>query len=148
MRLSRDSLAHDQEADRPNSRAASINVIRRLQGIVVWGARTLSSDPEWRYVNVRRFALLLERSISEGTQWAVFEPNGERLWIEVRRRVEAFMLALFQQGAFEATPAEDAYFVRCDRTTMTQDDIDNGRLVVVVGFALIRPAEFVIVRVG
>lgn len=93
MRLSRDSLAHDQEADRPNSRAASINVIRRLQGIVVWGGRTLSSDPEWRYVNARRFALLLERSISEGTQWAVFEPNGERLWIEVRRRVEAFMLA-------------------------------------------------------
>jgi phage tail sheath protein FI len=131
-----------------DANAASINVIRRLQGIVVWGARTLSSDPEWRYVNVRRFALFLERSISEGTRWAVFEPNGEQLWTEVRRRVEAFMLTLFQQGAFEATRAEDAYFVRCDRTTMTHDDIDNGRLVVVIGFAPIRPAEFVVVRVG
>jgi phage tail sheath protein FI len=118
------------------------------KAFVVWGARTLSSDPEWRYVNVRRLALFLERSIAEGTQWAVFDPNGEQLWIEVRKRVEAFMLALFQQGAFEATRTEDAYFVRCDRTTMTQDDIDNGRLVVVVGFAPIRPAEFVVVRVG
>jgi phage tail sheath protein FI len=125
-----------------------INVVRRLPtGLVVWGARTLSSDPEWRYVNVRRLALFIERSIDEGTQWAAFEPNGEALWNEVRRRVEEFMLALFNQGAFEGTRPETAYFVRCDRTTMTQDDIDNGRLVIVVGFAPVRPAEFIVLRI-
>jgi phage tail sheath protein FI len=141
------ALSDEAVAD---ANAASLNVIRLVptRGLRVWGARTLSSASEWRYVNVRRLALFLERSISEGTQWAVFEPNGERLWNEVRRSVEAFMLTVFQQGAFDATRPEDAYFVRCDRTTMTQDDIDNGRLVVVVGFAPIRPAEFLVIRVG
>ena len=81
-------------------------------------------------------------------QWAAFEPNTETLWNIVRTSVEAFMRRLFQQGAFEAAREDDAYFVRCDRTTMTQDDIDNGRLIVVVGFAPARPAEFVVVRVG
>jgi phage tail sheath protein FI len=117
-------------------------------GFRVWGARTLSSDPEWKYVNVRRLALFIERSISEGLQWAAFEPNTETLWNIVRTSVEVFMRRLFQQGAFEATREDDAYFVRCDRTTMTQDDIDNGRLIVVIGFAPARPAEFVVVRVG
>jgi phage tail sheath protein FI len=133
-----------------DANAAGINVIRKFptRGLRVWGARTLSSDPEWKYVNIRRLTIFIEHSIDEGTQWAVFEPNGEQLWRIVRAAVEAFMLRLFQQGAFEATRAEDAYFVRCDRTTMTQDDIDNGRLVIVVGFAPLRPAEFVIVRVG
>ena len=128
---------------------AGVNVVRRVPGrLVVWGARTLASDhAQRRYVNVRRFALFLERSIDAGTQWAVFEPNGEQLWREVRRRVEAFMLTLFQQGAFAATTPDDAYFVRCDRMTMTQEDIDNGRLVVVVGFAPHRPAEFVVLRI-
>jgi hypothetical protein len=133
-----------------DANAAGINVIRKFptRGLRVWGARTLSSDPEWKYVNIRRLTIFIEHSIDEGTQWAVFEPNGEQLWRIVCAAVEAFMLRLFQQGAFEATRAEDAYFVRCDRTTMTQDDIDNGRLVIVVGFAPLRPAEFVIVRVG
>jgi phage tail sheath protein FI len=127
---------------------ARINVVRRLpSGLVLWGARTLSSDPEWRYVSVRRLALFIERSIDEGTQWAAFEPNGEALWNEVRRRVEEFLLGLFNQGAFEGARPETAYFVRCDRTTMTQDDIDNGRLVVVVGFAPLRPAEFIVLRI-
>ena len=86
-----------------DANASSLNVIRLVptRGLRVWGARTLSSAAEWRYVNVRRLALFLERSISEGTQWAVFEPNGERLWNEVRRSVEAFMLTVFQQGAFD-----------------------------------------------
>jgi uncharacterized protein len=128
---------------------AGLNVVRRLAtGLVVWGARTLAVvEPDWKYVNVRRLALFLERSIDEGTQWAVFEPNGERLWSEVRRRVEEFMLTLFRQGAFEGTRPEEAYFVRCDRTTMTQDDIDNGRLVILVGFAPVRPAEFIVLRI-
>jgi phage tail sheath protein FI len=129
---------------------AGVNVVRPFANrFVLWGARTLATaDPEWKYVNVSRFSLFLERSIEEGTQWAVFEPNGENLWREVRRSVEAFMSSLFQQGAFAATTAEDAYFVRCDRTTMTQDDIDNGRLVIVVGFAPHRPAEFVVIRIN
>jgi phage tail sheath protein FI len=129
---------------------AGVNPIRRLQtGLAVWGARTLSIDePEWKYVSVRRVALFLERSISEGTQWAVFEPNGEPLWARVRLAVEDFMLQMFQQGAFQGTRPEDAYFVRCDRTTMTQDDIDNGRLVVLIGFAPIVPAEFITIRIA
>jgi uncharacterized protein len=129
--------------------AAGVNVVRRLAtGLVVWGARTLAvEEPDWKYVNVRRLALFIERSIDEGTQWAVYEPNGERLWSEVRRRVEAFMLTLFRQGALEGTRPEDAYFVRCDRTTMTQNDIDNGRLVILVGFAPVRPAEFIVFRI-
>ena len=128
---------------------AGVNVIRRLpSGLVLWGARTLAaSEPEWRHVNVRRLALFLERSIEEGTQWAVFEPNGEALWSEVRRRVDEFLHVLFEQGALQGTTPEDAYFVRCDGTTMTQDDIDNGRLVIVVGVAAMAPAEFVILRI-
>lgn len=136
------------DGDVATANAASLNVIRSQQGLRIWGARTLSSDPEWKYVNVRRLALFIERSISEGLQWAAFEPNTETLWNIVRTSVDAFMQRLFQQGAFEAAREEDAYFVRCDRTTMTQDDIDNGRLIVVVGFAPARPAEFVVVRVG
>jgi Bacteriophage tail sheath protein len=128
--------------------ALRINVVRRLPtGLAVWGAQTLSSDPEWRYVNVRRLALFIERSIDEGTQWVTFEPNSEPLWNEVRRRIEEFMLALFNQGAFAGTLPETAYFVRCDRTTMTQDDIDNGRLLIFVQFARARPVEFVVLRV-
>jgi phage tail sheath protein FI len=127
-----------------------VNVLRRLDNrLVVWGARTLSTaGADWRYVNVCRFALFLERSIAEGTRWAVFEPNGEGLWREVRRKVETFMSTLFRQGAFAASAAEEAYYVRCDRTTMTQDDIDNGRLVIVVGFAPHRPAEFLVIRIN
>jgi uncharacterized protein len=128
---------------------AGVNVVRRLPtGLVLWGARTLAvGDPEWKYVNVRRLALFLERSIDESTRWAAFEPNGEALWSEVRRSVEGFLLSLHPWGAFEGTRPEDAYFVRCDRTTMTQDDIDNGRLVILVGFAPVRPAEFIVLRI-
>jgi phage tail sheath protein FI len=129
---------------------AGVNAIRRIQtGLAVWGARTLSVDqPKWKYVSVRRLALFIERSIAEGTQWAAFEPNGEQLWSRVRLAVEDFMLEVFHQGAFQGTQPEDAYFVRCDRTTMTQADIDNGRLVVLIGFAPIVPAEFMTIRIA
>jgi phage tail sheath protein FI len=111
------------------------------------GSWAAVGDPEWKYVNVRRLALFLERSIDEGTQWAAFEPNGEALWSEVRRSAEGFLFSLYRAGAFEGSRPEDAYFVRCDRTTMTQDDIDNGRLIILVGFAPVRPAEFIVLRI-
>ena len=127
-----------------------INCIRALpnRGIRVWGARTASSDPEWKYVPVRRYFLYLEASIDIGTQWAVFEPNGERLWDNVRTAVTDFLYNEWVNGALlGATPAE-AFFVRCGRDTMTQNDIDNGRLVCLVGVAALKPAEFVIFRIG
>ncbi len=130
---------------------AAVNPIRRVpgRGTVVWGARTRAdTDTEWKYVNVRRFALFLERSIDQGLQWVVFEPNTEPLWAQVRAAVRPFLNVLFRQGAFPAAKPEDAFFVRCDRTTMTQEDIESGRLVVLVGFAPLRPAEFVLLRIG
>lgn len=127
-----------------------INCFRFFEGrgMRLWGARTMTSDPEWKYVNLRRYFAYLERSIDKGTQWAVFEPNGERLWANVRRTVEDFLLNEFQNGALLGKKPERAFFVKCDRSTMTQNDIDNGRLVCQVGVAALRPAEFVIFRVG
>jgi phage tail sheath protein FI len=118
------------------------------RGMLVWGARTISGDPEWKYVNLRRYFAYLEHSIDRGTQWAVFEPNGERLWADVRRTVEDFLLNEWQMGALLGDKPEKAFFVRCDRSTMTQNDIDNGRLVCLVGLAALTPAEFVIFRIG
>ena len=118
------------------------------RGMLLWGARTVSSDPEWKYVNIRRYFIYLEHSIDRGTQWAVFEPNGERLWANVRRTIEDFLLNEWQMGALLGDKPEKAYFVRCDRSTMTQNDIDNGRLVCLVGVAPLTPAEFVIFRIG
>ena len=127
-----------------------INCIRELpnRGIRVWGARTTSSDPEWKYVNIRRYFLYLEASIDRGTQWAVFEPNGERLWANVRTSVEDFLYNEWVNGALLGASRKEAYFVRCDRSTMTQNDLDNGRLVCLVGVAALKPAEFVIFRIG
>lgn len=126
-----------------------IDVLRNelARGITVWAARTTSSDPEWKYVNVRRLLLYIERSIEGGLKWAVFEPNGVALWEAVRRTIEAFLLNLWRSGGLLGQTADEAFFVRCDRTTMTQDDIDNGRLIAVVGVAPVRPAEFVIIRI-
>jgi uncharacterized protein len=118
------------------------------RGFRLWGARTISSDPEWKYVNLRRYFVYLERSVDRGTQWAVFEPNGERLWANVRRTVEDFLFNEWQMGALLGDKPEMAYFVKCDRSTMTQNDLDNGRLVCLVGVAPLRPAEFVIFRIG
>jgi hypothetical protein len=108
----------------------------------------MSSDPEWKYVNVRRLFLFLERSIDTSTQWVVFEPNNEALWARVKEAIESFLFGVWQSGALMGTKPEEAYFVRCDRTTMTQDDIDNGRLVCLIGVAPAYPAEFVIFRIG
>ena len=127
-----------------------INCLRYFpnRGYRVWGARTISSDPEWKYVNLRRYFAYLERSIERGTQWAVFENNGDALWAKVRSTIEDFLFNEWQSGHLFGRTAEEAYFVRCDRSTMTQNDIDNGRLVCLVGVSPLRPAEFVIFRIG
>jgi uncharacterized protein len=127
-----------------------VNLIREFEGrgIRVWGARTLSSDAEWKYVNVRRLFIFLEHSIDNGTQWVVFEPNNEALWARVKATIESFLFGVWKTGALMGTKPEEAFFVRCDRTTMTQDDIDNGRLVCLIGVAPTYPAEFVIFRIG
>ena len=126
-----------------------VNALRVLPdgATAIWGARTLG-EGEWKYVNLRRYFLFLEASLDRGTQWAVFEPNGERLWERVRASVDAFLLGQWRQGALAGITADEAWFVRCGRDTMTQDDLDAGRLVVVVGVAPLRPAEFVIIRIG
>lgn len=135
----------DQELLNPEG----VNALRSFpgRGIRVWGARTISADPEWKYVNVRRLMIFLEHSIERSTQWAVFEPNDERLWTTMRGTIEAFLMSLWQSGALLGTKPEKAFFVRCDRTTMSQNDLDNGRLVCLIGIAPVRPAEFVIVRI-
>lgn len=127
-----------------------INCFRFFEGrgYRLWGARTASSDPEWKYVNLRRYFAYLEHSIDKGTQWAVFEPNGPALWANVRRTISDFLLNEWQSGALLGDKPEQAYFVRCDRSTMTQNDLDNGRLVCQIGVAPVNPAEFVIFRVG
>jgi Bacteriophage tail sheath protein len=118
------------------------------RGFRLWGARTISSDPEWKYVNLRRYFAYLEHSIDRGTQWAVFEPNGEALWANVRRTIEDFLLNEWQMGALLGDKPEKAFFVKCDRSTMSQNDLDNGRMVCLVGVAPLRPAEYVIFRIG
>jgi phage tail sheath protein FI len=127
-----------------------INCLRQFTwgGFRVWGARTLSSDPQWQYVNVRRYFLYLEHSLANSTSWVVFEPNGQALWSSVRTTVSDFLYNEWREGRlFGATPAE-AFFVRCDMTTMTQADLDNGRLICVIGVAPLKPAEFVVFRIG
>jgi phage tail sheath protein FI len=118
------------------------------RGYRVWGARTVSSDPEWKYINVRRYFVYLESSIDRGTQWAVFENNGERLWANIRETIEAFLYNEWVSGNLLGASTKEAYFVRCDRSTMTQNDLDNGRLICLVGVAALKPAEFVIFRIG
>ena len=141
----------DAEQERLNRRA--INGLRPFAGTgtVVWGARTLHGQDEraseWKYIPVRRLALLIEESVYRGTRWAVFEPNGEPLWAQLRLNVGAFMNTLFRQGAFQGRSDRDTYFVKCDHETTTRDDIDNGLVNIVIGFAPLKPAEFVILRI-
>jgi Bacteriophage tail sheath protein len=129
-----------------------VNVIRDFRdggrGVRLWGARTMSSDSEWKYVNVRRLFVFVEQSIHNGMQWVVFEPNSENTWANVRRVVTDFLFRLWRDGALLGTTPEEAYFVKCDRTTMTQNDLDNGRLVCLIGMAPVKPAEFVIFRIA
>lgn len=127
-----------------------INCFRFFEGRGnrLWGARTISSDPEWKYVNLRRYFAYLERSIERGTQWVVFENNGDSLWANVRRTIEDFLFSEWKQDRLLGEKPDHAFFVRCDRSTMTQNDLDNGRLVCLIGVAPLRPAEFVIFRIG
>jgi len=126
-----------------------VNAIRRFadRGILVWGARTLASDPQWKYVSVRRLFIFLDRSIREGTQWVVFEPNDATLWGRVRGSIENFLMLQWRAGALLGQTPQQAFFVRCDQGTMTQSDIENGRLICEIGVAPVRPAEFVIFRI-
>jgi phage tail sheath protein FI len=141
-----------EQQDILNPFPSNINVIRDFRdnnrGIRVYGGRVITSDPDWKYVNVRRLLIFIEASIDRGLQWVVFEPNSEPLWARVQRTVTNFLTVVWRNGALEGTQPEEAFFVRCDRTTMTQTDIDNGRLIVQVGVAPVKPAEFVIVRIG
>ncbi|MDB5274930.1 MAG: tail sheath protein [Chitinophagaceae bacterium] len=127
-----------------------VNCLRYLngRGYRLWGARLASSDPEWKYVSDRRYFNYLEASIDRGTQWAVFEPNGERLWANVRQTISDFLYNEWKGGALLGTSTDEAFFVRCDRSTMTQADLDSGRLICLIGVAIIKPAEFVIFRIG
>jgi len=138
------------EAETEILNTQGVNVLRFIagRGNLVWGGRTTSTDSDWKYVAVRRLTIYLEQSIQEGTQWAVFEPNGENLWATVRRTVANFLHETWRTGAMQGKKPEEAFFLRCDKTTMTQADIDAGRLVMIVGIAPVRPAEFVIFRIG
>ena len=130
-----------------------VNCLRSfpVHGLVAWGARTLAGDDqsgsEFKYIPVRRTALFIEESVSRGIQWAVFEPNDERLWAQLRMNVGAFLHGLFQQGAFQGATPKEGYFVKCDRETTTQADVAAGVVNVVIGFAPLKPAEFVIIRI-
>jgi phage tail sheath protein FI len=129
-----------------------VNCLRSfpLVGPVVWGSRTLRGADlladEYKYVPVRRLALYIEESLFRGTQWVVFEPNDEPLWSQIRLNVGAFMQNLFRQGAFQGKTPSDAYFVKCDKETTTQNDINLGIVNIVVGFAPLKPAEFVVIQ--
>jgi hypothetical protein len=127
-----------------------VNVIRSFpgRGIYIWGARTLSTNTLWKYINVRRLFIFLEESIDEGTQWVVFEPNDQKLWARVRATVTEFLTRVWKDGALFGNTPEEAFFVKCDETTMTPDDINNGRLICIIGVAPVRPAEFVIFRIA
>jgi len=130
-----------------------VNSIRVLPNgsIINWGARTMDGDDdtgsEWKYVPIRRFALFLEESLYRGTRWVVFEPNDEPLWANIRLNLNAFMISLFRQRAFQGGSPQEAFYVRCDKTTTTQDDRNKGIVNIEVGFAPLKPAEFVVIKI-
>jgi uncharacterized protein len=140
------------EQDILNQEPSNINVIRdfRSEGraIRVWGARCITTDSAWKYLNVRRLCNFIEASLAQGTQYAGFEPNDEKLWAKISQNITGFLLPLWRAGALLGSKQEEAFFVKCDRTTMTQDDLDDGRLIILIGVAPIKPAEFVIIRIG
>jgi uncharacterized protein len=126
-----------------------INAIRYMNGAIrIWGARTLSTDPSWRYINVRRLFIMVESSIERATQWVVFEPNDHRLWKRVQRTIASFLTLLWRNGALMGTAPEQAFYVKCDEETNPPEVIDAGQLVVEIGLAPSKPAEFVIFRIG
>jgi uncharacterized protein len=141
------------EAENGELNPLGVNCLRRMPaaGRVVWGSRTLQGDDrlasEWKYIPVRRTALFIEESLYRGTQWVVFEPNDEPLWAQIRLNLGAFMHNLFRQGAFQGTTPREAYFVKCDKETTTQNDINLGIVNIIVGFAPLKPAEFVVIKI-
>jgi phage tail sheath protein FI len=141
------------DADNGVLNPVAVNALRQfpVYGRVSWGARTLEGADarasEWKYVPVRRFALFLEESLYRGLQWVVFEPNDEPLWAQIRLNVGAFLHNLFRLGAFQGASPRDAYFVKCDAETTIQNDIDLGIVNIIVGFAPLKPAEFVIIKI-
>jgi hypothetical protein len=141
-----------QKGDQDVLNPKNVNVIRDFRadgrGIRVWGARTMSSDPQWRYLNVRRLFIFMEVSIDRGSQWAVFEPNYEDTWAATRLSISSFLRTLWRNGALLGTSTDEAFFVKCDRTTMLQEDLDGGRLICLIGVAPTKPAEFVIFRIS
>jgi phage tail sheath protein FI len=143
-------VVNTTDAQQDSLNPIGVNVIRSFpaSGIVIWGTRTLAtrSDPEYRYIPVRRTAIYLEQSIYNGIQWAVFEPNDEPLWASLRLNINAFMMLQFRAGAFQGKSATDAFFVKVDSTTTTQADIDAGVVNILVGFAPLKPAEFVVLK--
>jgi hypothetical protein len=143
--LADDVTKREQDMLNPNG----INALRFFpdRGDRVWGARTISSDSAWKYINVRRLFIYVEASIDRGTQWVVFEPNDTPLWARVRQSISNFLTSVWRSGALQGTTADEAFFVKIDRSTMTQDDIDNGRLICLIGIAPVKPAEFVIFRI-
>ena len=144
-RIAQDVNQREQDMLNPSG----INALRFFpgRGNRVWGARTLSSDSAWRYINVRRIFIYVEASIDRGTQWVVFEPNDEPLWARVRATITNFLTSTWRSGMLQGSTPDEAFFVKVDRTTMTQDDIDNGRLICLIGIAPVKPAEFVIFRI-
>jgi uncharacterized protein len=149
-----DLAVHLTDTQGESLNGQGINCLRQFpgRGVLVWGARTLDGSDarasEWKYVPVRRTALFLGESIWGGTEWAVFEPNDEPLWARLRLSVGNFMHGLFKHGAFQGNAPKEAYFVKCDRDTTTQDDIDRGVVNILVGFAPLKPAEFVVLTIA
>lgn len=127
-----------------------VNLIRAFpgMGIRVWGARTATSNSSWKYVNVRRLFIFIEESIKANTNWAVFEPNDEVLWVRVKRTIDVFLTGMWRNGSLAGSDPSEAFFVNIGRETMSQDDIENGRLICVIGVAPVKPAEFVIFRIS
>jgi hypothetical protein len=146
LRFERNISHAEQELLNPRG----VNCLRFFpgRGYRLWGSRTASSDPEWKYIGPRRFFLYLEHSIDRSTQWAVFENNGPLLWANVRQAVASFLYTEWRNGNLLGSTPEEAFFVRCDRSTMTQNDLDNGRMICLIGVAVLKPAEFVIFRIG
>jgi phage tail sheath protein FI len=146
LRLQRRITQQEQELLNP----AGINCLRYFTGMgnKAYGARTCSNDPQWRYINVRRVFCMVEESIARGTQWVVFEPNDRTLWQSIIRDVKAFLTNLWRNGALMGATPEQAFFVRCDEGLNTPEVIDSGMLIIQVGLAVVKPAEFVIFRIG
>ena len=130
-----------------NPKGANVMPLFTGKGILIWGARTVSTDTQWKYVKVRRLFIFIEESLEKGTKWLVFEPNNERLWSGCATTITKFLTRAWADGMLVGNTSEQSFFVKCDRTTMTQDDIDNGRLTVFIGFAPIKPAEFIVVKI-